>query len=326
MCTSIYEIALDGTHVLGRTMDWHNLGAGPVFVPRGYHWQSVFDDHAYDNRYAILGSGGAHDNEIDISDGVNEKGLSVQKLTFANGAKFAMKPDDDQISIAPFELPLYLLGHFSSVAEIEANIHHIQMMSGELATHEYGHPELHFVAMDPTGRIVAIETSSEPLRIVDNPLGVLTNAYNFERQLKQLDHYMTFTDDFKENQVPLNTARVTTGNFSGKKVPSGSYTPGSRFIRAAYYKERIDRAANENEAIVSLWHLLNSVSVPKMRSYQQNYSVYRAATCPETLSYYYEPYNRLGVRKLQMTDEMMTTWREPHFFDKDDQLTTTTIR
>ncbi len=164
------------------------------------------------------------------------------------------------------------------------------------------------------------------MRIIENPLGVLTNAYNFERQLKQLDQYMTFTDDFVERKVPLNTARVTTGNFSGKKVPSGSYTPGSRFIRAAYYKERIDRSADENEAIVSLWHLLNSVSVPKMLDYQQNYSVYRAATSPETLSYYYEPYNRLGVRKLQLTDEMMTTWTEPHFFDKDDRLAISVIR
>lgn len=326
MCTSIYEIALDGTHVLGRTMDWHNLGAGPVFVPRAYQWQSIFDDQPYENKYAILGSGGAHDNEIDISDGINEKGLTVQKLTFTNGAQFAAEPDPEKISIAPFELPLYLLGHFSSVADIEAHIHQIQMMSGEHAKHAYGHPELHFVAMDPTGRIVAIETSTQPLRIIENPLGVLTNAYNFERQLKQLDQYMTFTDDFVGRKVPLNTARVTTGNFSGKKVPSGSYTPGSRFIRAAYYKERIDRSADENEAIVSLWHLLNSVSVPKMLDYQQNYSVYRAATVPETLSYYYEPYNRLGVRKLQLTDEMMTTWTEPHFFDKADRLATSVIR
>lgn len=324
MCTSIYQIALDGSHVLGRTMDWHALGAEPVFVPRQYQWRSVFDDHSYQNRYGIIGSGGAHDAEIDISDGINEYGLSVQKLTFTNGALFDDTASDDLISLAPFELPLYLLGHFKSIAEIEAHLPEIQMMSGENAVKPYGHPELHFVASDATGRIVAIETSHRPLKVIENPLGILTNAYDFKRQLRQLDDYMTFTPAFKAGTVPLNTPRVTTGRFSGKKTPSGSYTPGSRFIRAAYYKERTDQPADEEATVISTWHLLNSVSVPKSKAYQQNYSVYRAATSTESRSYYYEPYNRLGIVKLQLTPEMLSRTK-PKFYHVTDRLKTTTL-
>ncbi|WP_203649962.1 linear amide C-N hydrolase [Secundilactobacillus yichangensis] len=321
MCTSIYQISLDGTHVLGRTMDWHALGAGPVFVPRQFQWRSVYDNQAYENEYAIIGSGGAHDDEIDISDGINEFGLSVQKLTFANGALFDHEPDLDKHSIAPFELPLYLLGRFKSIAEIEAHMDEIQLMSGERAFKPYGYPELHYVAADATGRIVAIETSAKPLKIYENPLGILTNAYNFERQLNQLKDYMTFTPEFEAGTVPLNTPRVTTGSFSGKKIPAGSYTPGSRFIRAAYYKERTDRPADEEAGIVSMWHLLNGVSVPKSTAYQQNYSVYRAATVTETLSYYFEPYNRLGVVKLQLTPAMLAR-KEPELYQVPDKLRT----
>ncbi|HBF73899.1 MAG TPA: choloylglycine hydrolase [Lactobacillus sp.] len=321
MCTSIYQIALDGTHVLGRTMDWHSTGAGPVFVPRQYHWRSVYDNQAYQNRYAIVGSGGAHDEEIDISDGINEFGLSVQKLTFANGALFDHQPDLNKHSIAPFELPLYLLGHFKTIAEIEAHMNEIQLMSGERAFKPYGYPELHFVAADATGRIVAIETSEKPLKIYENPLGILTNAYDFERQLNQLKDYMTFTPEFEAGTVPLNTPRVTTGSFSGKKVPAGSYTPGSRFIRAAYYKERTDRPEDEEAGIISMWHLLNGVCVPKSTAYQQNYSIYRAATVTESLSYYFESYNRLGVVKLQLTPEMLER-TAPVIYQIPDQLQT----
>ncbi|GAA3601696.1 linear amide C-N hydrolase [Secundilactobacillus similis] len=324
MCTSIYQIALDGSHVLGRTMDWHALGAAPVFVPRNHVWRSVFDDHQYHNRYAMIGSGGAHDDEIDISDGVNEYGLSVQKLTFTNGALFDQIADPNRTSLAPFELPFYLLGNFKSVAEIEAHLPELQMMSGENAVHQYGYPELHFVATDPTGRIVAIETSHQPLKMIENPLGILTNAFDFKRQIRQLDNYMTLTEAFKAGQVPLNTPRVSTGSFSGKKVPLGSYTPGSRFIRAAYYKERVDQPANEDEAVVSVWHLLNSVSVPKSTDYQHTYTVYRSAVSLETRTYYYEPYNRLGLLKLQLTDEMLD-WTEPHFYGTGDQLHTETL-
>ncbi|GAT17887.1 linear amide C-N hydrolase [Secundilactobacillus silagei] len=321
MCTSIYQIAQDGTHVLGRTMDWHALGAGPVFVPRQFQWRSVYDNQAYQNPYAIIGSGGAHDDEIDISDGINEYGLSVQKLTFANGARFDSQPDINKHSIAPFELPLYLLGHFKSIAEIEAHMDELQLMSGEHAFKRYGYPELHYVAADITGRIVAIETSAKPLKIYENPLGILTNAYNFERQLNQLKDYMTFTPEFEADQVPLNTARVTTGSFSGKKIPAGSYTPSSRFIRAAYYKERTDQPLDEASGIVSMWHLLNGVSVPKSTMYQQNYSVYRAATVTDSLSYYFEPYNRLGVVKLQLTPELLTV-TTPQFYQVPDKLQT----
>ncbi|MTV82091.1 linear amide C-N hydrolase [Secundilactobacillus folii] len=319
MCTSIYEIAIDGTHVLGRTMDWHTLGAQPVFVPRKYRWRSVFDNHAYQNLYGIIGSGGAHDAEIDISDGINEYGLSVQKLTFANGAIFDSEPDPNRHSLAPFELPLYLLGHFKTIAEIEAHMNELQLMSGEHAFRPYGYPELHFVASDATGRIVAIETSKRPLRIYDNPLGILTNAYDFQRQLNQLRDYVTFTPEFEAGRVPLNTPRVTTGSFSGKKIPAGSYTPSSRFIRAAYYKERTDQPANEDDTVVSVWHLLNGVSVPKSTAYQHTYSVYRAATVTESLTYYYEPYNRLGIVKLQLTPAILAHTK-PKFYHVTDRL------
>ena len=324
MCTSIYQVALDGTHILGRTMDWHTLGAAPLFIPRQYRWHSVYDNAAYTNKYAIVGGGGPHDDEIDVSDGINEHGLSVQKLTFTNGSVFARYADDDKISLAPFEFPLYLLGHFKSIAEIEAHIAEFEMMDGESARKNFGRPELHFVASDATGRVVAIETSHQPMRIVDNPLGILTNAYNFERQLEQLNDYVTFTPAFLAGKVAPNTPRVTTGNFSGKKVPSGSYTPSARFIRAAYYKEKADQPRDEADAVISEWHLLNSVTVPKLTEYQRNYSIYRAATVTESLTYYFEPYNRLGLVKLQLTEAMLT-WQEPRFYGAFDELLTNSL-
>ena len=102
-----------------------------------------------------------------------------------------------------------------------------------------------------------------PMRIIENPLGIVTNVPHFERQIERLKDYVNFTDEFNQGQVPLNTAKVTTGNLSGKSIPSGSYSPGARFIRAAYFKERANQPIDETQAIVSSWHLLDSVSVPR---------------------------------------------------------------
>lgn len=324
MCTSILQISKDGSHILARTMDWHVMRSMPLFSPRGYQWQSLFDNRVHTNRYALIGGGGPHDHELDVSDGVNEKGLSVQKLTFANGSQLVDTPTPGLVQLAPFEFSFYLLGNYGSVAEIEAHLDEIQLMSGRLAANPIGDSELHFAVVDRTGRTVVIEPTHFPMKVRENPLGVVTNSKDFERQLARLGQYVNYTDDFEAGTVPLNTPRVTTGRFSGKPVPSGSYTPGGRFVRAAYYKERADLPADETEGVISAWHLLDSVTVPKSHNYRPTYSVYRAATCSESLTYYFQPYNRLDVVRLRLKPEMLD-WTEPKFYPIKNELTVTEL-
>jgi choloylglycine hydrolase len=305
-------------------MDWHALYVQPLFVPRNFQWQGLYDNAVHTNRYAMIGGGGAHDHEIDVSDGVNEMGLSVQKLTFANGSNLVDTPTPGQVHLAPYEFSFYLLGHYASVADIEAHIDEIQLMTNRFAVNNIGDSELHFAVVDRTGRTVVIEPTHFPMRVRENPLGVVTNSKDFELQLKRLGQYVNYTDDFQAGTVPLNAPRVTTGRFSGKPVPSGSFTPGGRFVRAAYYKERADLPADEDEAIISAWHLLDSVTVPRSSQYRPTYSVYRAATVCESLTYYFQPYNRLDTVQLRLTPEMLN-WTKPKFYNVPNQLSVTAL-
>ena len=88
---------------------------------------------------------------------------------------------------------------------------------------KYGHAEQHYAVMDATGRMVVIEPSQAPLRLRENPLGVLTNHPNFDSQIRRLHDYVTFSPAFEQGTVPLNTYHVTTGELSGKKTPPGAY-------------------------------------------------------------------------------------------------------
>ena len=232
-------------------MYWPTLGASPVFVPRHYGWHSVYDDKRYVTKYATLGSGHQHARQIDMSDGVNEFGLAVQKLTLTNGSQLVETPGEDKIHLAPFELSFFLLSNYRSVEDIEAHVEEIELMADKYSLMKYGHSELHFAASDPTGRIVVIEPVTTPIEMIENPLGVLTNSNHFGRQIEKLNKYLDFTPDFMNGTVPLNTPRVTTGNVSGKSIPPGSYSPGSRFIRAAYLKERIDVPGNEMKPLIT---------------------------------------------------------------------------
>lgn len=324
MCTSISQTASNGTHVFARTMDWSQLQSSLLFIPRNYKWHSAFDNKKHTSQYAMIGVGHDNSSQIDVLDGVNEYGLSIQKLTFKNGSKLIVNPTNTKTSLAPFELPLYLLGCFKSIADIEGHLAEIQLMSGKNAVKSYGDPELHYAAMDPTGRTILLEPTEQPLKLEENPVGVATNVFDFKKQLERLEAYLDFKSEFSEQYSPFGTTKVSTGHFAGKKVPSSSYTPSARFIRAAYYKERTDTPQDETNAIVSTWHLLNSLSVPKSKAYQRNYSVYRAAACLESLTYYFEPYNRLGITTLKLTKKMLR-WEKPHFYPVADRLSTYTV-
>lgn len=272
------------------------------------------------NKYAFIGGGELSNKRTDVADGVNEYGLCAQKLTFGNGAHFVDEIDDDKVQIAPFEFVFWLLGNFKSIADITEHIADIQLMSEKNSVIKYGNPELHYAVTDPTGAVVVIEPTEWPMKIVPHPLGIVTNSPYFERQIQQLEKYVDFKPEFKAGTIPVNSTKVTTGNLSGKATPPGSYSPGARFLRAAYLKERADQPADEDEAIITSWHLLDSVTVPQNLTHQQTFSVYRAATVAESRSYYFQSYHQGEMSKLQLTDDMLMS-TEAIVYDLPDKLT-----
>lgn len=314
MCTSVSVISEDGTHVMGRTMDWYDLYVKPMYVPREYQWKSAFDNKKYTNKYAIVGGGFQDNNYIDLSDGVNECGLMAQKLTFSNGAQLVDDKHDDKIQLEAYEFVTYILGNFSSVTEVEENIEKIELMSNVINNTKHGGSELHFSLSDESGRNIVVEPSQHPMRIIDNPLGVVTNMPKFERQLAKLENYMEFTDEFKENSIKYGNFHVTTGKLGGKKTPPGSYSPSQRFIRASYLKELVDMPKTRDEAASLVFGILDTVSIPKSKAHRPTYTVYRAVTVSEDRTYYYQANGQATVSGIKLDEELVQN-TEPIVFN-----------
>lgn len=319
MCTSIYQVTLDHTHLLARTMDWPVLAVSPLFIPRNFKWQSVYDHRVYQNKYALVGGGSLSASRVDVSDGVNEYGLMAQKLTFDNGAQLVDEPDRSKVQLAAYEFAFYVLGNFKSVADLVDHLGEVELMSDVNNEIKFGKSEMHFAVADRTGRVVVVEPTTQPMRVIENPLGVVTNSPDFDHELKQMEKYVDFTPAFRDGRVPLNTPRVTTGRLSGKTNPPGYYSPSARFIRAAYLRERSDVPRDKVSGIASEFHLLDSVTVPQNRRHQPTYSVYRSVTVAEGREYYFQSYHRGDTTKLQLTDEMLT-WTKPKVFNVPDRL------
>lgn len=319
MCTSIYQVTRDRTHLLARTMDWPVLAVSPLFIPRHFRWQSVYRHRVYQNKYALVGGGSLSASRVDVSDGVNEYGLMAQKLTFDNGAQLVDKPNAHKIQLAAYEFAFYILGNFKSVADLIDHLDEIELMSDVHNDIKFGKSEMHFAVADRTGRIVVVEPTVQPMKVIENPLGVVTNSPDFNREIRQMTKYVDFTPEFRAGRVPLNTPRVTTGRLSGKSNPPGYYSPSARFIRAAYLRERSDVPADKLSGITSEFHLLDSVTVPQNRQHQPTYSVYRSVAVSEGREYYFQPYHRGDTTKLCLTDAMLS-WTKPKVYNVPDRL------
>ena len=101
--------AADESIIFARTMDWHSFIPEALVLPQNYQWKSVYNNRNISNVYTILGVGrNIPDLHADISDGVNDFGLSVQKLTFSNHSEYAEYAHEDKLQLAPLNLPLGL--------------------------------------------------------------------------------------------------------------------------------------------------------------------------------------------------------------------------
>lgn len=300
MCTSLLMTATDGSHLFSRTMDWHTEASRPIFLPRHYAWQSLYNGKSHVGPYAVLGVGGPHRYHEDVSDGINEMGLSVQKLTYQNAAIYNDERQDDETQIAPFEFVLWALTHCRSVADLINQLPQIQLMTSKEAdvTYAQGPHELHFVATDATGRFIVIEPNGMPMTVINNPLNVTTNAVDFEREVERLKEYFPLKVDRWQN-LPFNQNRVTDGKFSGlKKEPSG-FTPTARFIRTMVNKERLDAFNDEQENMIASWHVLNNVTVPAQHTRSDTYTVYRSAVGLESKVMYFQGYSDTRIYRIE---------------------------
>ncbi|MBM7617414.1 choloylglycine hydrolase [Weissella uvarum] len=307
MCTSILMTATDHSHLLARTMDWYDESSRPLFIPRKYAWQSLYNEKWHAGPYAILGVGEPHAQHEDVADGVNEKGLAVHKLTFQNAANFSEERKDNMDQIAPFEFVLWALTHCASVDDLIAKLPTIELMTSTNSAISFRErpAELHFIATDPSGRLILIEPTQMPMSVIDNPLNVTTNAVDFRREVTRLKQYFPLHADNWE-ALPFNQNRLTDGNFAGLKTAPTGFTPTARFIRTMINKERLDSFDNERAGVIGIWHVLNNVTVPAQHTRSDTYTVYRSAVCIESRRLYFESYSDFGIREISFPKDYAT--------------------
>lgn len=309
MCTSIFTKTKDGKHLLARTMDFsYPLNSSPIFIPRAYEWQSVSDQAAHTNKYGFVGAGKNLEGSYFVAGGINEKGLSVAELYLPGEAVYQKEVDPTCLNFAPHEYILHLLGNFSTIEEIGKELATINLVAAPVPELGIITP-LHWIITDQSGQSVVIEPTTKKLSFKKNPVNVMTNTPQLEWHIQNLRNYL--------NVRPMQYDAVKFGDFeatpfsqgTGTSGLPGGYTPPERFTRAAFLKEYIKEAADEDEGVMNVFHILASVRIPKgivlEKSGNSDYSQYVSISCNESKTFYYTDYSSNEIAKVTLTDELL---------------------
>ena len=307
MCTSIFTKTEDNKHFLARTMDFSfPLEGNPVFLPRDYSWH-VFGKEMT-NKYAMLGTGRGIAGNYIFTDGINEHGLAMAELYLPEEAVYDKDEVEGMDNLAPWEFLNWVLGNYKSIDDLEKDLKNIRLIDAKIPIMNKSIP-LHYIFADVTGRVVVIEPSGGELKFKENPVGVMTNTPNLEWHTQNLRNYLHVQPKqfspkkYGEfNATPFSQGTGTTG------LPGG-FTPSNRFVRAAFFKEYINKAKNEEEGITNIWQILSTVRIPKgvviEDSEGEDYTEYLAGICLESRSFYFTPYENNRITKVRLTDELI---------------------
>lgn len=302
-CTDFRLEDQKGMIVVGRSMEFAVpldseiaiYPAGETINKNGFSWTI---------QYGFIGIT-AFSRDI-LSDGMNEAGLSFGALWFPSAKYPTPKKGSTPLPIEAFGE--WILGNFKSVDDVRAALAKVQILA-QTVPRIQSIPPLHFSIHDKTGKSLVVEFINGKMEITDNFVGVLTNAPKFSWHVTNLSNYIHLTS-FNNPSIDLNgTVIGPIGQGSGLLGIPGDWTPPSRFIRIAAYKNLVQKAPNPRKNATLAFHLLNTVDIPygairPANGEGLNYTQWVVVKDLKNNLLYYRTYDDLNQRKISLSEAL----------------------
>lgn len=237
MCTAILW-----NSYFGRTLDYElSFGEQVVLVPRRMPLEFCIKP-PLKSHYAILGMAAVQSGVPLFFDGMNERGLAMAGLQFAEFADYSKGG-----TLAPFELIPWVLGQCADLAQARRLLRGQQLCDISFAK-DLPNAPLHWMIADGSGALI-LEPTAEGLQMYDATEGVLTNSppYPYHKlRYEELQH-------LSAEPAPHSARR----GLQAVGLP-GDYSSASRFIRAAFI-----RAHLRGEGEGAFYSMTDNISVPR---------------------------------------------------------------
>lgn len=263
-CTDFILRCKDQASIVGRSLEFATLLPTKVkIVPRGEVVQSMGPNNQkgvkWTSKYAYAGM-----NIFDriIFDGLNEKGLSVGALWFPDVGYPNVNTQSPDTVIAYEDAMRWLLGNFATVDEAKTALGEVQVYAHPLP--EFGNTvaPIHLALHDAQGASLVVEFLDGKIQLFDNPVGVLTNAPEFPWHQTNLRNYINLSAVGVTEKTVDGSVLKPSGQGTGLLGIPGDWTPPSRFVRTAIFKQFLQQPAKAADGVIAAIHLLNAVDIP----------------------------------------------------------------
>lgn len=298
MCTAL---TLDG--YFGRTLDYdRGFGEKIVITPQNFPITFKQKD-TIKNHYAIIGTATVEENYPLYYDGVNEKGLGMAGLNFPDNSKvfsYEWKKDN----VAPYELILWVLSQCDSVKKAKEILRNTNIIN-EPFSEKFPLPTLHFIISDKN-ESVTVEYAEKSIKIIPNPVGILTNNPCFEFQMFNLNNYMSLTNEIPENKFFKDLSLKAYCHGLGSLGLPGDSSSVSRFVRATFNKYASKSDSEEMSMVTRFFHILDSVGVIKGTTLMENgnydKTIYSSCCNMEKGIYYFNTYENRQINAVFLNE------------------------
>ncbi|MCH9610573.1 MAG: putative protein YxeI [Chlamydiales bacterium] len=241
-----------------------------------------------------------------LVDGQNEAGLSIGGLWFP-GADYPKVDQSHLSNVIPLEdLGDYLLATCATTADVKKALDGVQVWAHEIEA--LGQvPPLHLSVHDRLGKSVAIEFLDGKAEVISNPVGVLTNAPKLTWHLTNLNNYINLSAVQKGSVRFDGMVLTSMGEGFGMLGLPGDWTPPSRFVRIANFKDFAEEAQDAKQNVNLAFHLLNTVDIPYgvIRSKEQEHFDYTQWVVVKDLVnnvLYVRTYDNLNILSYNLKD------------------------
>ncbi len=265
-CTGIRLTAQNGDVVYGRTLEWgpFDLQSRIAIIPQGYTFKGLTPDghngKTYTTKYGIVAVDMVKQDFV--SDGMNEAGLTAGMFYHPGCSAYApYEKSNAQNCISAQEVPNYILSQFANIDEVKEGLTHIDIV-GVIEESLGFEADCHWMVTDPIGRSIIIECTNHETKIYDAPLGVITNAPNYDWHITNIRNYVNLSM-FSIPTKDLSGIKFgPTGAGSGFIGLPGDYTPPSRFIRAVAWTQTARKFPDGKEGIYEVFRILDNFQLP----------------------------------------------------------------
>ncbi|MEZ4563241.1 MAG: linear amide C-N hydrolase [Thermomicrobiales bacterium] len=240
MCTRALWPDANGAVLVGRNMDWvDELGTALWVLPRGQERTDALGGRlTWTSKY---GSVIASQHDLIGADGMNEAGLAGHLLWLAESDYGAYDPEKTTLGMSVWLQ--YMLDTFATVAECVAWMEEVDLQIVSMVDPIYGrHITLHLVLDDATGDSAVVEYIGGQRTIHHGrDFTVATNSPTYDEQLANVKRYVGFGGD-----LPI----------------PGSTEANDRFVRTAFYLDRLPQPNSESEAVAAILSIMRNAAQP----------------------------------------------------------------